>query len=309
MRFFDLRTDAPVPAIPSASLLCVGNFDGVHLGHRQLVARTLDEVAARRSAFPREEIASGVWLFESASYKTSDVLCTLEEKLEVFASLGLEYAAVAEFREMRELSPEDFVHDVLRGECHCVGAVCGENFRFGKNAAGDAARLCELMYGAATVVPLLSLGGETVSSSRIRNLLLSGDIVRANELLGGRYSICEPVVHGKELGRTLGIPTINQHPTKKRLLLPDGVYSTLCTLDGKEYLGVTDVGVRPTTDRDGEKSVETFLIGYSGDCYGETVRVEFLERIRDEKKFSDLDELSAQIRRDIDRTRDTFEKR
>ncbi len=309
MRFFDLKAGTSVPAIPSPSLLCVGNFDGVHLGHRQLVARTLAELDFRRSAFPSEDTVGGVWLFESPSYKTSDVLCTLEEKLEIFASLGLEYAAVAEFSEMRELSPEAFVRDILRGECRCVGAVCGENFRFGKNAAGDAARLCELMDDAATVVPLLSFGGETVSSSRIRDLLLCGDIARANELLGGRYSICEPVLHGKELGRTLGIPTINQRPTAKRLLLSDGVYSTLCTLDGKEYLGVTDVGVRPTTDRDGEKSAETFLIDYSGDCYGKSVRVEFLERIRDEKKFSDLDELAAQIRCDIDRAMNLFEKR
>lgn len=305
MRFYDLRAGESIRELPSPSLLCVGSFDGVHLGHRQLVERTLDLVTMRRAVDP--STVGGVWLLDSSAYKGCEQLCTLDERLALFAELGLEYAVVADFSEVRDLSPEEFVHGILMGQCRCVGAVCGENFRFGKNASAGAAELSHLMDGQVDVVPLLSVGGETVSSTRIRELLLSGDIERANTLLGSHYSICETVVHGKHLGHTLGIPTANQYPTAKTLLLPSGVYSTVCTVDGKRYLGVTDVGIRPTTDVRGVKRAETYLISYSGDCYGKTVKVEFLERLRDEIKFSGLDELVAQIRRDIDSTKNNFE--
>lgn len=302
MRFFDLRGGSAVPYIPVPTLLCVGNFDGVHLGHRQLIERA-------RSCFDAlvrggdEELAFGVWFFDSSSYKGQDQLCTLEEKLAIFASLGLEYAAVAEFNEMRYLSPTEFVSEILAEKCRCRHAVCGENFRFGRGAVGDAAELCRLMRGNATVVPLLSLGGDIVSSSRIRLLLSGGEIGTANALLGGHYSLCESVVHGKELGRAIGMPTINQYPTRKPLLLSNGVYATLCTLDGVRYLGVTNVGVRPTTDADGMKNVETYLLDYSGDCYGSVVNVEFIARLRDEIHFSDLSELTAQVAVDIENAR------
>lgn len=302
MRFFDLKGGSAVPYIPVPTLLCVGNFDGVHLGHRQLIERARSCLDALTLG-GEEKLAFGVWFFDSSSYKGQDQLCTLEEKLTIFASLGFEYAAVAEFNEMRYLSPVEFVSEILIGNCRCRHAVCGENFRFGRGAAGDAAELCRLMGGNATVVPLLSLGGDIVSSSRIRLLLSCGEIDAANALLGGHYSICEIVVHGKELGRTLGVPTINQYPTRKPLLLSNGVYATLCTLDGVRYLGVTNVGIRPTTDTNGVKNAETYLLDYTGECYGRLVNVEFIARLRDEMHFSDLSELSAQVGTDIENAR------
>ncbi len=302
MRFFDLRGGSAVPYIPVPTLLCVGNFDGVHLGHRQLIERARSHLDAL-ALDGKEKPAFGVWFFDSSSYKGQDQLCTLEEKLAIFASLGLEYAAVAEFNEMRYLSPTEFVSEILIEKCRCRHAVCGENFRFGRGAVGDAAELCRLMGGNATIVPLLSHGGDIVSSSRIRLLLSGGDILGANALLGGYYSICESVVHGKGLGRTLGMPTINQYPTRKPLLLSNGVYATLCTLDGVRYLGVTNIGVRPTTDADGVKNAETYLLDYTGECYGRLVNVEFIARLRDEVHFSELSELTAQVAMDIENAR------
>ena len=121
-------------------------------------------------------------------------------------------------------------------------------------------------------------------------------------MLGKNYTICETVIHGKALGRTLGIPTINQNVQGKQFILKNGIYSTLCTVDGIQYRGVTNVGIRPTVDDNGHKNMETYIIGFNGDCYGKTVKVEFVNRVRDEMKFDSLDDLKAQIQQDINAT-------
>ena len=208
---------------------------------------------------------------------------------------------------MKSLSPESFVIDVLQTECKCVHAVCGENFRFGSKAAGDSNSLKELMNGNATVVPLMAVDGDKIiSSTYIRELLAEGNIKKANSLLGENYTVYETVIHGKALGRTLGIPTINQNVKGKQFILKNGIYSTLCTFDGVTYQGVTNVGVRPTVDDDGHKNMETHIIGFNGDCYGKSVKVEFVHRVRNEMKFDSLEDLKAQIQRDITATINYF---
>jgi riboflavin kinase/FMN adenylyltransferase len=173
-------------------------------------------------------------------------------------------------------------------------------------AAGDCSILTELMNNNATVVPLLSTidtgtnsDNVIVSSTYIRALLAQGNIEKANELLCENYTIYENVLHGKALGRTIGIPTINQSPMSKKIILKNGIYATICTVDGFKYYGVTNVGTRPTVEDNGAKNIETFIIDFSDDCYDKQVKTEFVARIRDEKKFDDLDALKAQIKQDI----------
>ena len=309
MRFINLKTMAEVNCIPCSSILCLGNFDGVHLGHRQLVDAVLAKYNVLKSHLIN--VCCGAWFFDSNFYKNTDEIYSLDEKLDVFASLGLEYAIIADFNEMKSLSPEDFVKDILKNQCKCIHAVCGENFRFGSKAVGDSHLLSGLMNENATIVPLMAVSDSertVISSTYIRSLLINGDILSANTLLGTSYSICETVVHGKALGRKLGIPTINQNILSKQLILKNGIYATLCTIDGKQYKGVTNVGTRPTVDNDGHKNIETHIIDFDGDCYGKNVKIEFITRIRDEMTFDSIDSLKNQIQKDISTTVCFFNK-
>lgn len=307
MRFINLKTRVETSSIDVPTVLCIGDFDGVHLGHRQLVASVLENHKKLKKLHP--SLVSGAWFFNSNSYKAAREIYTIDEKLNVFASLGIDYAIIADFDEMKSLSPDAFVNDVLQNRCNCIHAVCGENFRFGAKAAGDSNYLKHMMCGNATIVPLMAVDNSTViSSTYIRSLLENGDILKANSLLGKPYSVCEPVIHGKALGRTLGIPTINQNVQGKQFILKNGIYSTECTVNGKKYFGVTNVGVRPTVDDDGHKNMETYIIDFDEDCYDKFVTVEFLHRVRDEMKFESLDALKAQIQKDINETIRYFSK-
>ncbi len=305
MRFVDLKTKAEAAFISHPAVLCIGDFDGVHLGHRQLVASVLQRYAELKQE--HADLVCGAWFFDANYFKGAQEIFSTDEKLDTFAQLGLDYAIIADFDEMRSLSPEEFVRDILMGSCRCVHAVCGENFRFGARAAGNSSSLCELMDGNATVVPLLSSEDVIISSTYIRSLLTSGKIERANYLLSRNYSVTETVVYGKALGRKLGIPTINQNVESKKLILKKGIYAAVCHIDGKKYYGVTNVGTRPTVEDTDIQNVETHIIGFDGDCYGKAVKTEFIKRIRDEMRFESVEALKARILEDIELTKEFFE--
>lgn len=304
MRFINLKTKTEEICINQPTVLCLGNFDGVHIGHRQLVDAVLKEHNALISS--NLNVLSGAWFFDSNFYKNTDEIYSLDEKLNVFASLNLDYAIIADFNDMKSLSPSDFVNIVLKEQCHCIHAVCGENFRFGAKAAGNSQALLQLMNNNATIVPLLTKDDNIISSTYIRFLLSNGDIQKANTLLSANYSITEMVVYGKQLGRKLGIPTINQNIESKNLILKNGIYATLCTLDNKKYYGVTNIGIRPTVDNNGHKNIETHIIDFQDDCYGKIIKVEFIARIRDEMKFDNIDALKSRITQDINLTKEFF---
>ena len=304
MRFINLKTKAEVCSISQPTILCIGNFDGVHLGHRQLVDAVLDKHIAFKKAHPC--VASGAWFFDSNFYKNTDEIYSLNEKLDVFASLGLDYAIIADFEEMKSLSPTDFVYQILQEQCKCIHAVCGENFRFGAKAMGDSNALFELMNGNATIISLLTKDNTVISSTYIRSLLACGDIEQVNILLANNYSITETVVYGKQLGRTLGLPTVNQNINSKKLILKNGIYATICIIDDKQYYGVTNIGTRPTVDNNDQKNIETHIIDFHDDCYGKEVKVEFVARLRDEIKFNNIDDLKHQIQQDIASTKQFF---
>ena len=304
MRFINLKTETEVTEINQPTVLCLGNFDGVHIGHRQLVDAVIEK--HRILSKNNSSILSGAWFFDSTFYKNAYEIYSLEEKLNVFKSLGLDYAIIADFNDMKSLSPSDFVNVILMEQCNCIHAVCGENFRFGAKAAGDSQSLIRLMNNNATVVPLLSEGNNIISSTYIRTLLSNGEIQKVNSLLSANYSITEMVVYGKQLGRKLGLPTINQNIVSKNLILKNGIYATICTIDNKQFYGVSNVGIRPTVDDNGHKNIETHIIDFKDDCYGKIVKVEFIARIRDEMKFNGIDALKLQINNDINTTKEFF---
>ena len=304
MKFIDLKTKAEVCSISQPTILCIGNFDGVHLGHRQLVDAVLEKHISLKKVY--SNLASGAWFFDSNFYKNTSEIYSLDEKLDVFATLGLDYAIIANFDEMKSISPNDFVHKVLQDCCKCIHAVCGENFRFGSKAAGDSTDLLNFMDGNATIISLLTKDNTVISSTYIRHLLSFGNIEQANVLLATNYSITENVVYGKQLGRTLGLPTINQDITSKKLILKNGIYATVCTINSKQYYGVTNIGTRPTVDNNDQKNIETHIINFQDDCYNKRVKVEFVSRLRDEIKFNSVDELKYQIQQDIISTKQLF---
>lgn len=286
-------------ATPPESVICLGNFDGVHAAHRELMRQTARLQAERFATASR-----AVFCFDPPS---SDLLsptpiphlATREQKLGLFREMGMEYAFLADFCAIRDLSPMEFTEQILHNTCNCVAAVCGFNFRFGKNGDGSSADLHALLHAPVLVCEEITLEGETVSSTAIRRLLTDGNVERANRMLMRPYSICAEIVHGKSLGQKLGTPTINQRIPRGMLIPRHGVYVTDCEIDGKVWRGVSNVGVRPTVESTSSANCETYLLDFSGDLYGKTARISFRAFLRPERTFSSLEELKEQIERNI----------
>ena len=311
VRIINLKT-MKVALSPPFSVLCLGNFDGVHLGHRALAEETVRQKQVLSAEF--EGIASGAWFFDPppSPYifgERAPRLSTTEEKLEHFASIGLDYAFLADFSELCRLTPTDFVKKILVGECHAVHAVCGYNFRFAKNASGDAAMLSTLMNGHVSVMPCITLDGKPISSSAIRALLAAGDAEEASRMLGHPVSLSAKVLHGKALGKTIGIPTVNQCFPLHAARLADGIYISRTWVDGTSYPSVSNIGHRPTFDDGEQVNCETHVIGFASDLYGRKITVEFFKRVRGEIRFPSIEELQNQIRADIAATKAYFEEK
>ena len=193
---------------------------------------------------------------------------------------------------------------VLAGRLNAVKVVCGPDFRFGRGAAGnvDSLRKYGAKYGfeVSTVDPVV-VDGNVVSSSRIRELLSEGDVKKANALLGYRYKIKRSVEDGNHIGRTIDFPTINQSFEEGQLIPAYGVYATSVVIDGKQYDAITNIGVKPTVEKDCRPLAETHILGFSGDLYGKTLEVSFSDFLRPERKFDSLDALKNQIKTDINK--------
>ena len=304
MTVIDLKTMREVSK-PPVSVVCLGNFDGVHVGHAALINEAKKQKNKLLPQYPA--VSCGMCFF---GIPPSSFLCplpipqltSLEQKLSLFAEMGMEHAFIMDFEELGGLSPQRFVTDVLLRQIGCVHAVCGFNFRFGSRAAGTAELLGELMNGAVSVVAPIQVGGQTVSSSFIRRLIADGDVQTASALLGRAYSIKTEVLHGKALGRTIGIPTINQYFPGNLAIPKNGIYVTLTEIEGKKYPSVTNVGIRPSVNDGSHVNCETHILDFCGDLYGMSVKVSFLHRLRDEIQFSNIDMLREQIQKDISAT-------
>ena len=289
--------------------LAIGNFDGVHIGHRALLDRLRADAAGLSRQIPGLE--TGVWCFAAppSLYLTGGAvpqLVTLEEKLALFAEAGIDWCILGDFRELRDYSPERFAREVLVEGCDCRHIVCGFNFSFGARGQGSADTLRMLFPGHCSVVDPVCLGETTVSSTAIRAAIAEGNMERARAMLGRPWSICLPILHGKALGRTIGVPTLNQRFPEGHVLPAFGVYAALCEIDGVRYPAVTNVGIRPSVDDDENVTCESHVIGLRADLYGRPVRIHFFTHLRPEQKFDSLDALKAAIARDIAAARAYF---
>lgn len=311
LSFVDLRTGKEFFGCLK-TVLCLGNFDGVHKGHAELIRRTVGLRNILSSSVP--EILGGAWCFRQlpADFLSPNVghrqITTTDEKLEEFASLGLDIAILGDFEELRRLSPLNFIENTLKKECGCVSTVCGFNFRFGKDGKGTADDLVSAFGESAEVVPPVTLEGVTVSSSEIRKLILQGDTETAEKMLGRPYSLTATVEHGKKLGNLLGSPTINQFFDSNKLIPSAGVYIGTVDIEDKTYASVVNIGNNPTIMGNEKLRAESHIIGFSGDLYGKTVKTSFIKKIRAEQKFDSLEALKNAIQHDIALTKEYFNK-
>lgn len=302
--------DDPRPVTWRAPVLALGNFDGLHRGHVKIVERI------QRGAIERGG-TSLVLTFDPhpprilRPDKAPPLLMTKAQKLEALARAGVQGAAVVRFtREMSQWEPETFVRTVLVEWLRVAEVWVGADFLFGRDRSGNFTLLKSLgaQYGfRAEKIDPIRYKDFVVSSTRIRRLVSEGRVDEAGALLGHHYSIDGTVVEGAKRGREIGFPTANLS-TENELMPPNGVYATTVTVDGAVYPSVTNIGQRPTFGEQLATTVEAHLIDRSMDLYGRTVRLAFVQRLRDERKFPDIEALQEQIAADVRRAARLFDR-
>jgi riboflavin kinase/FMN adenylyltransferase len=279
---------------PRPRRVAVGTFDGVHLGHREVI-RGADTVLTFEPHPAAIVSPAGA----------PRLLTPLQRKAELIAELGVQELVVVTFdREFASRSVESFIDDVLVSTLRAEHVSVGENFRFGHKAQGDTQRLLADDRFDTRVVPLLEVDGEVVSSSHIRGLVLGGAVEYADKLLGAPFTFSGEVTEGDKRGRTLGFPTANLLPRDGYVVPGHGVYACRArTADGVVHVAATNVGVRPMFVTGRGELIEAFLVDFDGDLYGTELRVEFLKRLRGEKRFESVEALIEQMGHDVEQAR------
>ena len=278
--------------------VALGYFDGLHLGHMGVIG----------AAMAQKELAPAVFTFNCDTtlpkFRGPEDIISFENKRELMERIGVKYLFAPDYAEVCTLTDEEFVKSILIGRLNAGFACCGRSFRFGKGGCGTPERLAEIgaKYGMRTeIVQDVCLDGQVISSTRIREHIRRGEIEQANRLLGYELWYRLPVVRGNEIGRTISFPTINQVIPDTNIIPKYGVYKSIVEVGGKQYKGVTNIGVKPTVQHrnDGTGAVlETHIIGFDGDLYGQNIAVALVRYIRPEVRFSGLEELKQQISRD-----------
>jgi riboflavin kinase/FMN adenylyltransferase len=283
----------------------IGNFDGVHLGHRAILKAAIDHArAAGGTAFALtfDPLPAKVL----APARAPRLILTPDDKLEMLRLSGTDGVIVLDFtRELSRLSPRDFVRNYLRAKIGVREVVVGHSVSFGHNRAGNAAMMVELgrEFGFDTeVVGPIKIDGLEVSSTKVREAIAAGDLRGAARLLGRYHFLRGPVVRGRERGRTIGFPTANL-ASETECIPPDGVYATRVILDDGAYPAITNIGMRPTFSET-ERSIEAHIFDFTRDLYGTRIKLELIERIRAERKFDNADALKAQIALDLSKVRE-----
>ncbi len=310
------------------SAVTLGKFDGLHLGHQLLLNKITEQKKKGLNAVVFTFLYHPVNLL---SDREMELIYTEEEKQHILEEYGVDVMISFPFtEETRSMEPEKFIEDILIHKMDAKYIAVGSDFCFGRNRRGNTKMLEEYasVYGyeleiiekkkyerkeLTTADQSAICNGskcerKEISSSCIREQIGKGNMEKVIKLLGRPFSVRGEVLHGRKIGRTIGFPTTNLLPDKTKLLPPDGVYITLTNIDGQEYPGITNIGHNPTVGVTPEKRVETYLFDYDNDLYGKFIQVSFLERMRGEEVFHSLDELKAQMDKDLAYGRKYFHK-
>jgi riboflavin kinase/FMN adenylyltransferase len=284
------------------TVIALGNFDGVHIGHQELIKRTVEsaKVTGQKSAVftfvnhPKNIIA-GKPVVKNILY--------LEDKIEIIRSLGVDYLFSLEFdQHIMHLSAYDFIDKLLLGAFRMKEAYCGFNYHFGYKAEGNSGTLLKAGAEKGFKVHILEpfkINNHLVSSTFIRNLIATGQIEECATYMGRNYYVCGQVIVGNKIGRTLGFPTLNILTDSSMVTPSHGVYITNCTYNSVQYKSITNVGVKPTVGAH-KKNIETHIFDFNDEIYGKDIKVEFLKRLRPEIKFENIEALRTQIAKDCE---------
>ena len=277
----------------------LGDFDGVHSGHVAVINTAINNC---------HDLTPAVYTFYK-NCKNAPMITDAQTKKHILSSLGIKKIIFDDFEKIKELTPLAFVRDILYNQNNVRKIVCGNDFRFGKNASGDVSvlkEICSQLSIDLTVVDLLRQNGEKISSSVIRECISNGDIEKVNALLGRKYSIYGQVLHGKSLGSKKKAPTVNISFADDLLIPAYGVYITRTIIGDQTYNSISNVGIRPSVEKTDSPNIETNIFDFNEDIYGQNITVEFIKMIRREIKFPNEKELFEQIYRDISYAKDYF---
>lgn len=290
------------------TVVTLGKFDGIHKGHRKLIHKAL-EISHKTG------MKSAVFTFKVTEknkfpYMESEKITTPGERKAVLEELGVDILVEYPFdTEVADTEPVDFLTDVLKNKMKAAYIVVGEDWTFGKGGRGNAQTLrsnCDKLGFEPVILKKETYDGRKIGSSWVREEIAAGHMETVNILLDYPYSITGVVVHGNRIGRTIGFPTANILPGDDKILPPFGVYASKTLIDGKEYYGISNIGVKPTISDNNAVNVETNLIGYDGDLYGRSIKVELIHFRRPEMKFESVDALKNQLVRDIEFSKTYF---
>lgn len=277
----------------------LGDFDGVHAGHRLLL---------QTAVYNEFGYVPAVYTFNN-NCKGAPAVMSRTEKEQCIYKLGIKKIISDDFESVRGMKPDEFIEKVLYERLNVGMVVCGSDFRFGKNASGDADFLAESCreYGIkAAVIDPFFYNGKKLSSSMIRKKLASGDMESVFNMLGRHYSVTGKVIHGKELGRRHTVPTVNIPLKQGRAVPAYGVYITRTTVGNNVYNSISNVGVRPSVENTDAPNIETNLFDFEGEIYGEDITVEFIKMLRNERRFDSSDQLYMQIAQDMETAKTYF---
>lgn len=274
----------------------LGKFNAFHLGHRKLI----EYIQKQKN---EKGLETTVFSFDTAHIMGQPMIMTKEERIEICREMDIDNLIFYPVnKETMSMEPEKFIEEILVEKFHSRVVVTGKDFCFGKNRSGNVDMLQKYSekYGyELIVVDSVCHDENKVSSTTIKELLSQGNVDDANEMLGYNFFMMGKVVRGKQLGRTIGIRTINIIPDKEKIVPLNGVYKSNVYIHGNRYTGITNVGINPTVDSDGNTKVETHILDFNEEIYGETVKIEFVKFIRNEKKFLSIEALKRQISLDI----------
>ncbi|MBR5957575.1 MAG: bifunctional riboflavin kinase/FAD synthetase [Salinivirgaceae bacterium] len=282
-------------------VVTIGSFDGVHIGHRQVVENLKAEARLRGG----KSVVFTFWPHPAVVLGTEQfrLLSTLDEKIELFRQTGIDYLIVAPFsKAFSQIEYRDFVRDILVGKLHIDTLLLGYDNKIGHKGRGRFDEIGQLAADYGFNIKKMSViaeGDNPVSSTKIRELLSQGEVSKAADLLGRQYSLTGKVVRGNHIGSTIGFPTANLQPDECKFVPGNGVYAVSAQVADKQYFGMLNIGSRPTIDTSNkERSIEVNLFNFAGNLYGQSLTLNFIEKIRNEQKFSSIEELKKQLQAD-----------